>query len=68
MVRSPIPHPDCEVLAKQEVRKTNPGESAEQYWDRVRQSMPPYYWNRIRQAEHGRCEWCNQPLFEEVGA
>jgi hypothetical protein len=62
-------HAECRLRAKREVRsvpgqfpKEWQGREPEYYWGLVRATMPPFFWNRIRQAEHGRCEWCNEAL------
>lgn len=59
-----VPHPQCADLANREVRKAGT-DSPDVYWQRVRETMPKYFWNRILQDEHGRCEWCNEPMEAE---
>lgn len=48
-------------MANAEVRKTG-NETPAAYWQLVRETMPKYFWNRIGQEQHGRCEWCNEPM------
>ena len=40
-------HSECRKRSAQQVRSVQPGMTTEEYWQRVRETMAPYFWNRI---------------------
>jgi hypothetical protein len=59
-------HEECRRRAERQVTSVRPEWSPEEYWQKVRETMPPYFWNRIAATKVERIPY--KELAEAIAA